>query len=42
LGAGAEFSAAMVAVQRHEPRVHALGDGARYPIAATELLKATL
>ena len=41
-GAKAEFSAAMVAVQGHEPRVHALGEGARNPIAAVELLKATL
>jgi hypothetical protein len=37
-----EFSAAMVAAQCHERRLHALGGGARYPIAATELLKAAL
>jgi hypothetical protein len=37
-----KFFAAMVAAQRHDPRLHALGDGARNPIAATELLKATL
>ena len=42
LGAAVEVSSAMVAVQRHELRVHALGDGARYPITATELLKAAL
>jgi hypothetical protein len=35
---GAQLSAAMVAADCHEPRVHALGDGARYPIAATEVL----
>lgn len=42
LGAEAELSAAMVAAQHHELRLHALGDGARYPSAATEVLKATL
>jgi hypothetical protein len=37
-----EFSAAMVAAHGHELRLHTLGLGARNPIAATELLKATL
>jgi hypothetical protein len=32
----------MVAADRHHLRLHALGDGARNPIAATELLIATL
>jgi hypothetical protein len=32
----------MVAAHRHHLRLHALGDGARNPIAATELLIATL
>jgi hypothetical protein len=41
-GGKAEFSAAMVAAHRHDLRPQALGDGARYPIAATELLIATL
>jgi len=37
-----ELSTAMVAAHRHHLRLHALGDGARNPIAATELLIATL
>jgi hypothetical protein len=41
-GGETEFSAALVAAQCHELRLHALGVGTRYPIAETELLKATL
>jgi hypothetical protein len=33
---------AMVTAQCHDLRLQAVGDGARNPIAATELLKATL
>lgn len=41
-GAEPELSAAMVAVERHELRLHVVGDGAQYPIAATAVLRAIL
>jgi hypothetical protein len=41
-GGETKFSTAMVTVQRHDLWLHTLGDGARNPIAASELLTATL